>query len=183
MELKDLTAVGMTEEQADKALKLFEGELTAERKKAEDAKIQLDAANASIKDLTEKVSAFDGVDIEGLKKSAKDWEEKYQTDISALKLDSAIDLALAGSKARDTGIVKSLLDTDKLKLDENGKLTGFDEQLEKLTKEKDFLFALDEASGARIDTGLDHGSATDSISDAQVRAVMGLPITKEVNNA
>lgn len=41
MELKDLTAVGMTEEQADKALKLFEGELTAERKKAEDAKIQL----------------------------------------------------------------------------------------------------------------------------------------------
>ena len=52
------------------------------------------------------------------------------------------------------------------------------EQLDKLKADKAFLFADGDEPTARIDTGLDHGSATETTSDAQARAVMGLPATK-----
>ena len=113
MELKDLTALGITEEQANKVLEQHTAELTAEQQKYTDLNAELETAKGTISELTDKVKAFDGEDIEGLKKAASDWESKYNADITA-----------------------------------------------------------------RIDTGLDHGSATETTSDAQARAVMGLPATK-----
>lgn len=158
MELKDLTALGITEEQANKVLEQHTAELTAEQQKYTDLNAELETAKGTISELTDKVKAFDGEDIEGLKKAASDWESKYNADIAALKLDKALELSLAGAKARDVDIVKS--------------------QLDKLKADKAFLFADGDEPTARIDTGLDHGSATETTSDAQARAVMGLPATK-----
>ena len=165
MELKDLTALGITEEQANKVLEQHTAELTAEQQKYTDLNAELETAKGTISELTDKVKAFDGEDIEGLKKAASDWESKYNADIAALKLDKALELSLAGAKARDVDIVKSQLDSSLLKLDE-------------LKADKAFLFADGDEPTARIDTGLDHGSATETTSDAQARAVMGLPATK-----
>lgn len=178
MELKDLTALGITEEQANKVLEQHTAELTAEQQKYTDLNAELETAKGTISELTDKVKAFDGEDIEGLKKAASDWESKYNTDIAALKLDKALELSLAGAKARDVDIVKSQLDSSLLKLDDDGKITGLTEQLDKLKADKAFLFADGDEPTARIDTGLDHGSATETTSDAQARAVMGLPATK-----
>ena len=165
MELKDLTALGITEEQANKVLEQHTAELTAEQQKYTDLNAELETAKGTISELTDKVKAFDGEDIEGLKKAASDWESKYNADI-------------AGAKARDVDIVKSQLDSSLLKLDDDGKITGLTEQLDKLKADKAFLFADGDEPTARIDTGLDHGSATETTSDAQARAVMGLPATK-----
>lgn len=178
MELKDLTALGITEEQANKVLEQHTAELTAEQQKYTDLNAELETAKGTISELTDKVKAFDGEDIEGLKKAASDWESKYNVDIAALKLDKALELSLAGAKARDVDIVKSQLDSSLLKLDDDGKITGLTEQLDKLKADKAFLFADGDEPTARIDTGLDHGSATETTSDAQARAVMGLPATK-----
>lgn len=178
MELKDLTALGITEEQANKVLEQHTAELTAEQQKYTDLNAELETAKGTISELTDKVKAFDGEDIEGLKKAAFDWESKYNADIAALKLDKALELSLAGAKARDVDIVKSQLDSSLLKLDDDGKITGLTEQLDKLKADKAFLFADGDEPTARIDTGLDHGSATETTSDAQARAVMGLPATK-----
>lgn len=178
MELKDLTALGITEEQANKVLEQHTAELTAEQQKYTDLNAELETAKGTISELTDKVKAFDGEDIEGLKKAASDWEGKYNADIAALKLDKALELSLAGAKARDVDIVKSQLDSSLLKLDDDGKITGLTEQLDKLKADKAFLFADGDEPTARIDTGLDHGSATETTSDAQARAVMGLPATK-----
>lgn len=178
MELKDLTALGITEEQANKVLEQHTAELTAEQQKYTDLNAELETAKGTISELTDKVKAFDGEDIEGLKKAAPDWESKYNADIAALKLDKALELSLAGAKARDVDIVKSQLDSSLLKLDDDGKITGLTEQLDKLKADKAFLFADGDEPTARIDTGLDHGSATETTSDAQARAVMGLPATK-----
>lgn len=178
MELKDLTALGITEEQANKVLEQHTAELTAEQQKYTDLNAELETAKGTISELTDKVKAFDGEDIEGLKKAASDWENKYNADIAALKLDKALELSLAGAKARDVDIVKSQLDSSLLKLDDDGKITGLTEQLDKLKADKAFLFADGDEPTARIDTGLDHGSATETTSDAQARAVMGLPATK-----
>lgn len=178
MELKDLTALGITEEQANKVLEQHTAELTAEQQKYTDLNAELETAKGTISELTDKVKAFDGEDIEGLKKAESDWESKYNADIAALKLDKALELSLAGAKARDVDIVKSQLDSSLLKLDDDGKITGLTEQLDKLKTDKAFLFADGDEPTARIDTGLDHGSATETTSDAQARAVMGLPATK-----
>ena len=175
MELKDLTALGITEEQANKVLEQHTAELTAEQQKYTDLNAELETAKGTISELTDKVKAFDGEDIE---KAASDWESKYNADIAALKLDKALELSLAGAKARDVDIVKSQLDSSLLKLDDDGKITGLTEQLDKLKADKAFLFADGDEPTARIDTGLDHGSATETTSDAQARAVMGLPATK-----
>ena len=176
MELKDLTALGLTEEQANGVLTQHTAELTAEQQKNTDLTAQLEAAKTNISELTEKVKTFDGVDLEGQKKSAAEWEQKYNADIAALKVDNAVELALVGAKARDVGIVKSQLDSSALKLGEDGKLEGLTEQLDKLKTDKAFLFESEAEGGVRIDTGLDHGESTENISDAQARAVMGLPV-------
>lgn len=178
MEIKDLTDLGMTEEQAKQALELHNAELTAEQQKTADLTAQLEAAETNITELTEKVKTFDGVDLDGLKKSAADWEQKYNADIAALKLDKALELSLVGARARDVGIVKSQLDSSALKLDDDGNVTGLTEQLDKLKTDKAFLFENEAEGGVRIDTGLDHGESTDNISDAQARAIMGLPAAK-----
>ena len=60
-------------------------------KSAEQTKNELAAANTQIKSLQDAVKTFDGVDVEALKKTAADWEEKYNKDIAALKLSSAVD--------------------------------------------------------------------------------------------
>ena len=143
MELKDLTALGITEEQANKVLEQHTAELTAEQQKYTDLNAELETAKGTISEL-----------------------------------DKALELSLAGAKARDVDIVKSQLDSSLLKLDDDGKITGLTEQLDKLKADKAFLFADGDEPTARIDTGLDHGSATETTSDAQARAVMGLPATK-----
>ena len=178
MELKQLTELGIPEEQAKQALELHTAELTAEQQKVTDLTAQLETAQTNITELTDQVKKFDGEDIEGLKQAAKDWEQKYNADVAALKVDNALDMALIGANARDVGIVKGLLDRSVIKLGDDGKLTGFSEQLEKLQADKGFLFGGDEPAdtGARIDTGLRHGSTAEEITTAQARAVMGLPV-------
>lgn len=176
MTKEELIKLGVSEDIADKVLTQHTAELTAEQQKTTDLMAQLDAAKTNITELTEKVKTFDGVDLEGLKKSAADWEQKYNADIAALKVDKAVELALVGAKARDVGIVKSQLDSGVLKLDSDGKLMGLTEQLDKLKTDKAFLFENESDGGVRIDTGLNHGESTENITDAQARAVMGLPV-------
>ena len=86
-----------------------------------------------------------------------------------------MELALTKAGAKDVGLARHLIDTSILKLD-GDKVVGLAEQLEKAKTDKAFLFGDEPAKEtARIDTGIDHGGATDTISDAQIRAVMGLP--------
>lgn len=183
MKLEDITALGIPEEQAQKVLTQHEAELTAEQQKTADISAELETAKKSVADLTDQVKKFDGEDIEGLKKAAADWETKYNDDIAALKLEKALELELVGAKARDVDIVKSQLDLSTMKLGEDGKLTGFTEQLEKLRADKAFLFEAEEKqdTSRQGDTGLRHGSAdAGSVDIDRARAIMGLP-TEEGN--
>lgn len=73
-------------------------------------------------------------------------KEKLEKDFSQHKFDSALELKLATSGARNPKTVKALLDVSKLELGEDG-LTGFDEQLEAIKAENDYLFAAPGAGG------------------------------------
>lgn len=80
--------------------------------------------------------------IEDLQKASKEQKTEFEAKEKALRLDTAIKLAI-GDSAQDTDIVTGLINKDKLILGEDGKVAGLSEQLETLKKDKSFLFKSD----------------------------------------
>ena len=85
-------------------------------------------------------------DAEGLKKQIeqlqadnKKAKEESEAKMKELQFNNAIKLAIV-EKAQDIDIVSGLFDKTKLILGEDGKVTGLDEQLKALEKDKPFLF-------------------------------------------
>lgn len=130
-----------------------------DKQKLTDKETELATANETIKGLKETVAKFDGVDIEKLKTDAKNWEVKYNTDIAAVKLDSAVNMALVEAKAKNPKLAKAALDMSLVKMD-GDKLLGLSEQLENIKKSDPYLFDVEdmnnEPGGARVSTGGAH---------------------------
>ena len=135
--------------------------LYVDKKKYDDEVTKLSTAEDTIKTLKETVSKFDGVDVEGLKNEAKNLKEKYDTDIAAVKLDSALNMALVEAKAKNPKLAKSALDMSLIKLD-GEKLVGLSEQLESLKKSDAYLFDVEDQSNARVNTGAIHTNNTET---------------------
>ena len=172
MTKEEIIALGVTEEQAAKVLELHEKEQSEAKAKLSETEAKLAAAEKNASELTEKVKAFDGVDVAALKKSAEDWKTKYNEDIAKAKVDNAVALALTKAGAKDVDLAKHLIDTSVIKLD-GDKVLGLNEQLEKVKNEKAFLFGTEPV--AKFDTGMEHGELSGGdLSDAQIREVMGM---------
>ena len=60
--------------------------------------------------------------------------------MAQLKLDNAVDTALTAAGAKNSKAVKALLDMSKVKLGEDGKLSGWDEQISAVQKSDSYLF-------------------------------------------
>lgn len=150
-----------------------------DKRKFDDKVAELETANNTITGLRETVSKFDGVDVDKLKKDAKDWETKYNTDIAAARLDNAVSLALAEAKAKNPKLARAALDMSIVKLD-GEKLVGLSEQLENLRKTDGYLFEEAGESGARVSTGGHHGGdpKTDTFFAALMKSA-GLDEKKE----
>lgn len=140
MKLEELTKLGIAEETAKQVVAISEQELAAEKSKLTDKEAELAMASDKIKELTEAVKKFDGVDVEKLKADVAEANKKLADETAALKLDNAIALALADSGALDKDIVRGQIDKSIVKLGDDGKLIGFNEQLDKLKTDKAFLF-------------------------------------------
>ncbi|MDK0734978.1 phage scaffolding protein [Clostridium perfringens] len=97
----------------------------------EDLDEQIKTANNKIKDLKKN-----NVDNEELQKTIKQHEDTIktlktdsETKIRNLTLDSAINNALNKAKAKHSDLLSSKIDRDKLVINEDGTVTGLDEQL------------------------------------------------------
>ncbi|MBY0755029.1 phage scaffolding protein [Clostridium sardiniense] len=113
-----------TEEKADDRI----GKLKSQK---EDLEEQLNTANTTIKDLKKN-----NADNEELQKTIKQHEDTIKTlktdsdtKIRNLTLDSAISNALTKAKAKHSDLLSSKFDRDKLVINEDGTVTGLDEQL------------------------------------------------------
>ena len=147
-----------------------------DKRKHDDIVAELGTANNTIKGLKETVAKFDGVDIEKLKKDASDWETKYNTDIAAVKLDSAVNMALVEAKAKNPKLAKAALDMSLVKLDGEN-LVGLTEQLDNLKKSDGYLFDIEtepepynKGGAFVINTGGAHGGGGNA--DAFMSALM-----------
>ena len=102
---------------------------------------QIAERDKQLKDLKKSVGDNEGLrkQIEDLQKANKEQKDAFDNQTKALRLDTAIKLAIADS-AQDADIVSGLIDKNKLILGEDGKVTGLTEQVEALKKDKAFLF-------------------------------------------
>lgn len=78
--------------------------------------------------------------ITQLQTDNKTASEKYEAEVKALKINTALKLALAGD-THDPDLVASLLHKEKIEINEDGTIkAGFDDQVKALRESKAFLF-------------------------------------------
>ena len=155
---------GITDEQLDWLMNENGADINAEKNNTTQAQGELAAAKKTIKELQDAAKAFDGADVGDLKKQLGDLKAKYDADMAAMRRDNAIELALAGCRAKNSKAARALLDLDAIKLD-GDKLLGMDEQLESLRKENPWLFDEDKPSGMQVNTGGEHGTGGSAEED------------------
>ena len=176
MKKEDLIALGVDEETAKSIMALHGKTVT-----------QLNAQVATLegeRDTAQQQLASNQTELDTLKESAKgnealtaqlaDLQAKFdesktnsENTIADLKKQSAIELALTQSGARNITAVKALLDADKLTISENG-VEGLNEQLEAVKADNDYLFQSAEPKTPTIVTGGNpNGSQTATVTKEQ----------------
>ena len=168
MKKEDFTALGITDELAEKA-----ANASAEELKGFVPKARFDEVNEEKKNYqAAKKKAED--DLEALKKTAGDNEaltkqitdlqnaakqkdDEYAAEIKSLKLMNAIRAGI--TDAQDAELVAALVDQKKLILGDDEKVTGLDEQLKALRESKPFLFkAKEQDKGGKGGAGFSVGA-------------------------
>ena len=79
--------------------------------------------------------------INELQEANKNAQKEYEDKLAEVKLSGALKSTI--TDAQDFDLVCSLLDKTKLKLEEDGKVNGLEEQLKTLRESKGFLFKND----------------------------------------
>ena len=170
---------GITDEQLDWLMNENGSDINAEKGNTARIQGELDTANTTIKTLQDTVKKYNGVDVEALRQQLGTLQTKYDTDIAAVRRDSAIDLALSGRRAKNSKAARALLNLDAIKLD-GDKLTGLDEQLETIQKENPWMFEGEGGTGMQMNTGGEHGTGgsadADGVPAAFARLNPGLKI-------
>jgi hypothetical protein len=184
MNKKDLTDLGIAEDIAEKIVILHGKDIEKQKTAIETSKTEADGLKAQLVEANKAIEGFKGMDIEGVKKSANEWKlqaEQAQADaakqISTLKFDHALDGALTGAKAKNAKAVKALLQTDVLKLQEDGTIFGLDEQLKTVKEANDYLFESDTPNPRIVLGGGNKLILSDAVVDA-ARKAAGLPPPK-----
>lgn len=122
-------------------------------------------------------------DNEALKKQITDLQEAnktaksdYDANLKKVTLDSKVETALLGAKAKNTKAVRALLDESKISLDGENVL-GLKEQLEQVQKENPYMFGEKQPDNPPPPEGGQPPKA-DNDDMAKWRAEAGLPPEK-----
>lgn len=167
MKKEDLIAMGLTEEQAKKVMDSIDGNFVTKARFNEvneenkTLKKSISDRDKQLEDL--KKSSGDNAalqqQISDLQKANADQQKAHETELNQLKLDNAVEVALSGAKAKSSKAVKAMLDMAKVKLGEDGKLSGFDEQIEALKKSDGWMFDTDQQTQQQF-TGFQPGASS-----------------------
>lgn len=141
-----LKALGLTDEQIDKIMgengkdiEKAKGDLATKEKEVETFQGQL-------KDANKKIDEFKDLDVDEIKKQAKEYKEKFEkaekegkAELEKLQFEHKLESALSGAKAKNIKAVKALINMEGLKLNGDD-IVGLKEQLEAIQKDNDYLF-------------------------------------------
>lgn len=141
MKREELRALGLNEDQINTIMQQNGQDIEAARQGAGDAaaeKARADRLQAQVDQFTIDFAAAQesASSAAALRKSFDELTAKYNATIKA----NAIRDALAEYKPRDAAMLARLLDTDKITLGTDGKVTGLKEQVEPLKASSGYLF-------------------------------------------
>lgn len=167
MKKEDLIAMGLTEDQAKKVMDSLDGEFVTKTRfnevNEENKTLKKSVADRDkqLEDL--KKSSGDNAalqqQISDLQKANADQQKAHDAELAQLKLDNAVEVALSSAKAKNSKAVKAMLDMSKVKIGEDGKLTGFDEQIEALKKSDSYMFDVQQQTQQQF-TGFQPGASS-----------------------
>ena len=161
MKRKFLEDLGLEKEAIDKIMAENGNDVNAAKADYETIRQQLDTANKQVQERDGQLEQLKNAtgDVGALKQQIvtlqtenKAAQEKYEADLKDLKLSAAIKMAV-GNNAYDTDLVAGLFDKTKLILSEDGQVTGLEDQLKTLKKEKAFLFKEEKTPQQQIKGG------------------------------
>ena len=149
MKREQLKELGLNDDQIQKIMDLNGEDINKAKSSNAETLEENEALKAQIKERDKDLNHLrkNAKDNEELSNSYKELETKYKNDTADLtnklnqtRLTSAVDRALSASKVRDTKAIKGFLDMDKVKLDEQGNLSGLDEQIKEIHKTAPYIF-------------------------------------------
>ena len=145
MKTEFLKELGLTDEQIKSVMAENGKDIETEKKKTveataklEDITTQLKEANTTIKDLKKN-----NADNEALQTKVKEYESTIETlknEGKKKNFEMALELELTKADVKNTKAVKALIDQEKLIQNEDGTITGLNEQLAELKKSDSYLF-------------------------------------------
>lgn len=192
MTKEDFIKLGLTEEQAKACAEASKKELAGFVSKdkldlAEQAKTTLELQakeyDKQIKTLQKNISDTGKLNdtIKELQEANKKAKTDYQNKLNTIRINQAIDNAIAGAKAKNAKAVKALLDVDALDFDEEkGELKGLDKQLKRLQEADDSKFLFD-LPGGKLKAGVRQGAGSNGGDDDTEDKSLGMRFAQEYN--
>lgn len=168
MKREDLISWGLTDEQVKKVMAGLDGDFVTKTRfneVNEENKTLKQSVSDRDKQLNDlKKSSGDNAElkaqIEELQKKNTEQAKAHAAEMAQLKLDNAVDTALTAAGAKNSKAVKALLDMSKVKLGEDGKLSGWDEQISAVQKSDSYLFIAKQPASKGI-KGFNPGKSDD----------------------
>lgn len=154
-------------------------DINTEKTKTVAAENDLKIKNALIDDLNEKIKKNGEIDVEEIKRLAK--EEGFaegSKEVEEFKKTNALKNSIKGAK--DFDLVYSKLDKEKIKYEKNEKgeytVSGVDEQIKDVKEKYSFLFDEEDdgAGNSEIKLGGEHKKMSDDDSLKQLEEAMGI---------
>lgn len=116
-------------------------------------------------------------EIENLKLENEKAAEDHEAELKQIKFDATLEKKLGDYKPKNLGILKKVLEMDKISLDGEN-LLGLDEQITKLKESDAYLFGEETPGG----TG-NLGGGTDLLDDTKGNLSLGARLAEQRKNA
>lgn len=167
MKREDLKKIeGLTDEQINSIMNLHQTDVTTWTTKLSEKDNELTTEKGKVTSLTADLEKFKDVDIEELKNAKSTYETEKQKliddhakEINDMKFNSALELAVIGTKTVDPIALKAHLDTSKLKYNEETKgIDGLDEQITSIKESCGYLFVGKPTGGSHGGLGDDNNT-------------------------
>lgn len=152
MDKEKLKALGLDDSKVDEVLKLYGADEAKRQENAKAAALERDQLRESVKNYEAQLGELkkNSGNADELKAQIAKLEEEnkakageYQKSLDNQRIQAAVKLALLSRehKPHDIEIVCSLIDIDKIEIDERGNIKrGLDKQLEAIEEKRPFLF-------------------------------------------
>ncbi|HSH26574.1 MAG TPA: phage scaffolding protein [Wenzhouxiangella sp.] len=160
MKRDELKELGLEDDVINKIMALHGKSTEALKTTAEAAETKAANLEKQLDDANSAIEGFKKLDVDGIKAAADDYKAKYEQaqkdaaeQVAQLKFEHALDAALETAKARNPQTVRALLKVDDLKLADDGRIIGLDDQIKAIRETNDFLFESDAPPPPQIVAG------------------------------